>query len=98
MTGSVPAPTTSKPFARRTRVKLLRVNSDYSKPYPPDDDNKLWWDRLKAALVQRLRQRDPCADTKCLANAVRRHLGDERQMRCWPSSRGPSRGTRSRRH
>ena len=50
MTGSVPAPTASKPFARRTRVKLRRVNSDYSKPYPPDGDNKLWWDRLKAAL------------------------------------------------
>jgi hypothetical protein len=35
----------------RTRVKLQRVNSDYSKPVPPDGyDNKLWWDRLKAAL------------------------------------------------
>ena len=50
MTGSVPAPTTSKPPARRTRVKLRRVNSDYSKPYPPDGDNQLWWGRLKAAL------------------------------------------------
>jgi hypothetical protein len=50
MTGSVPAPTTSKPLARRTRVKLRRINSDYSKPYPPDGDNKLWWSRLKAAL------------------------------------------------
>jgi hypothetical protein len=50
MTGSVPAPTTSKPLARRTRVKLRRINSDYSKPYPPDGDNKLWWERLKKAL------------------------------------------------
>ena len=51
MTGSVPARTISKPLARRTRVKLQRVNSDYSKPVPPDgNDNKLWWDRLKAAL------------------------------------------------
>jgi hypothetical protein len=32
------------------RVKLRRINSDYSKPYPPDGDNKLWWGRLKAAL------------------------------------------------
>ena len=50
MTGSVPAATTSKPLARRTRVKLRRINSDYSKPYPPDGDNKLWWARLKKAL------------------------------------------------
>jgi hypothetical protein len=40
MTSSVPAPTASKPLGRRTRVKLRRVNSDYSKPYPPDGDNK----------------------------------------------------------
>ena len=47
---SVPAPTTSKRHARRTRVKLRRINSDYSKPYPPDGEHKRWWDRLKAAL------------------------------------------------
>lgn len=35
---------------RRTRVKLRRVNSDLSKPYPPDGDQQHWWDRLKAAL------------------------------------------------
>ena len=97
MTGSVPAPTTSKPFARRTRVKLRRVNSDYSKPYPPDGDNKLWWDRLKAALGT-TSSRDPCADTERLAAALWRHLRDERQRGAWPSSRGPSRRTRSRRH
>jgi hypothetical protein len=36
MTETVPAPTrsVSKPSARRTRVKLRRVNSDFSKPYP----------------------------------------------------------------
>ena len=45
----VPAPITSKP-PRKTRVKLQRINSDYSKPYPPDGENKLWWNRLKAAL------------------------------------------------
>src|SRR5882762_6643906 len=50
MNDIVPAPTTSKPLARKTRVKLRRINSDYSKPYPPDGDNKVWWDRLKAAL------------------------------------------------
>ena len=53
MTSSVPAPTASKPLGRRTRVKLRRVNSDYSKPYPPDGDNKLWWERLKKALGTR---------------------------------------------
>jgi hypothetical protein len=36
--------------ARRTRVKLRRVNCDFSKPYPPDGGEKHWWDRLKAAL------------------------------------------------
>jgi hypothetical protein len=29
---------------------LRRVNCDFSKPYPPGGDGKLWWDRLKAAL------------------------------------------------
>jgi hypothetical protein len=52
MTDTVPAPITSvsKPPARRTRVKLRRINCDFSKPYPPDGDQKRWWDRLKAAL------------------------------------------------
>ena len=52
MTDPVPAPIAplSKPSTRRTRVKLRRINSDYSKPYPPDGETKLWWDRLKAAL------------------------------------------------
>jgi hypothetical protein len=40
----------AKPPGRRTRVKLRRVNSDFSKPYPPNGDEKRWWDRLKAAL------------------------------------------------
>ena len=43
----IPVPKRSTP---RTRVKLRRINSDYSKPYPPDGGGKLWWDRLKAAL------------------------------------------------
>ncbi len=52
MTDTAPVPITSvsKPSARRTRVKLRRVNSDFSKPYPPAGGEKLWWDRLKAAL------------------------------------------------
>jgi hypothetical protein len=40
----------SKPPARRTRVKLRRINCDFSKVYPPDGDAKRWWDRLKTAL------------------------------------------------
>ncbi len=52
MTDNVPASAApiSKLSTRRTRVKLRRINSDYSKPYPPDGDAKGWWDRLKAAL------------------------------------------------
>ena len=50
MNDIVPAPATPKPLPRKTRVKLRRINSDYSKPYPPDGDNKVWWDRLKVAL------------------------------------------------
>ena len=52
MTDIIPAPTpsVSKPSAGRTRVKLRRVNCNSSKPYPPDGNGKLWWDRLKAAL------------------------------------------------
>ena len=52
MTETVPAPTkfVSKRSARRTRVKLRRVDCNFSKPYPPDGDQRRWWDRLKAAL------------------------------------------------
>jgi hypothetical protein len=52
MTGTVAVPSTSvaKPPGRRTRVKLKRINSDFSKPYPPDGDQRRWWGRLKAAL------------------------------------------------
>lgn len=52
MTEIAPAPiaTGSKQPGRRTRVKLRRVTSDFSKPYPPDGDAKRWWDRLKASL------------------------------------------------
>src|SRR5215471_5016166 len=50
MFDSVPAPTTSKRHARRTRVKLRRINSDFSKAFPPDGEPKRWWDRLKKAL------------------------------------------------
>jgi hypothetical protein len=52
MTGTEPAPRAPivTPPTRRTRVRLRRINSDYSKPYPPDGDGKRWWERLKAAL------------------------------------------------
>ncbi len=52
MSDSVPAPTSpvSKLSARRTRVKLRRVDCNFSKPYPPNGDEKRWWDRLKAAM------------------------------------------------
>lgn len=52
MTGTVAVPSTfvAKQPRRRTRVKLKRINSDFSKPYPPDGDQRRWWDRLKSAL------------------------------------------------
>jgi hypothetical protein len=52
MTDHVPAPAApvSKPLNRRTRVKLQRIDCNFSKPYPPDGDGRRWWDRLKAAL------------------------------------------------
>src|SRR5262245_38517990 len=53
MTNTIPAPTTSvskSSASRRTRVRLRRVNANFSKPYPPDGDQKRWWDRLKSAL------------------------------------------------
>jgi hypothetical protein len=45
-----PVPSVQKIVARRTRVRLRRVSSEYSKPYPPDGEQRQWWDRLKAAL------------------------------------------------
>jgi hypothetical protein len=39
---AVPRAPVAKPPGRRTRVKLRRVNSDFSKPYPPDGDEKRW--------------------------------------------------------
>src|ERR1700719_921523 len=51
MSDTLPAPAApSKPLTRKTRVRLRRINSDYSKPYPPDGYGKRWWERLKAAL------------------------------------------------
>jgi hypothetical protein len=41
---------TTKAAAPRTRVALRRVNSNLSKPYPPNGQEKLWWERLKTAL------------------------------------------------
>ena len=31
-------------------LSLRPINCNYSKPYPPDGYNKIWWERLKAAL------------------------------------------------
>jgi hypothetical protein len=49
-TSAVPSTSVAKPPGRRTRVRLKRINSDFSKAYPPDGEHKRWWDRLKAAL------------------------------------------------
>lgn len=32
------------------KVRLRRINADFSKPYPPAGEVKQWWDRLKAAV------------------------------------------------
>ncbi len=45
-----PIASVSKPSARRTRVKLRRVNADFSKPYPPDGDQKRWWGPTEGRL------------------------------------------------
>jgi hypothetical protein len=44
MTETVTVPSTSvaKPLGRRTRVRLKRINCDFSKPYPPNGDEKRW--------------------------------------------------------
>src|SRR5260370_33480130 len=51
MTDKVPTPAAPiEPLNRRIRVKLQRIDCNFSKPYPPDGDQRRWWDRLKAAL------------------------------------------------
>jgi hypothetical protein len=40
----------SQPRRPPVRVKLRRVNANFSKSYPPDGENKDWWRRLKRAL------------------------------------------------
>ena len=51
MSDNVPAAVPiAKTLDQKDAVKLRRINSDFSKPYPPDGDGKLWWNRLKAAL------------------------------------------------
>ncbi len=45
--------TTVGPLVSRSkpvRVKLRRINADVGKPYPPAEDAKVWWARLKVAL------------------------------------------------
>ncbi|MGL3210953.1 hypothetical protein [Bradyrhizobium sp. BR 1433] len=38
------------PRSKPVRVKLRRINADIEKAYPPAEDAKVWWSRLKAAL------------------------------------------------
>ncbi|MEY9189153.1 hypothetical protein [Bradyrhizobium ottawaense] len=45
-TALIPPASRQKPV----RVKLRRINADIEKPYPPAEDAKVWWARLKAAL------------------------------------------------
>jgi hypothetical protein len=45
-----PLVTSSEPRPAPVRVGLKRINADLSKAYPPDDDGKIWWARLKKAL------------------------------------------------
>jgi len=102
MTDTAPVPITSvsKPSARRTRVKLRRVNSDFSKPYPPAGGEKLWWDRLKAALgttFQRLCDATLVQIQNASRMPVGRHLGDERQRRAGHHRSRRAKKTRSRR-
>jgi hypothetical protein len=50
MNNGVTAPNLPTRTRARTRVKLRRVNCNYSTPYPPDGLEKVWWARLKAAM------------------------------------------------
>ena len=51
MTGQAKLPATLTPVpSARARVKLHRVNCNRHKPYPPAGQEKVWWDRLKAAM------------------------------------------------
>jgi hypothetical protein len=38
------------PRSRSVRVRLRRINADFSRPYPVAGEAKQWWDRLKAAM------------------------------------------------
>jgi hypothetical protein len=38
------------PGAPRVRVKLRQATSQFSKVYPPDGQEEIWWERLKKAL------------------------------------------------
>jgi hypothetical protein len=41
------------PHPPPVRVKLRRSNANLAKPYPPDGEARIWWDRLKKALGTR---------------------------------------------
>ena len=81
----------------RARVKLQRVNCNYSKPYPPDGQAKLWWERLMKALGT-TSSAFVNATLVQIQNASRLprgwDFGDECQCRSSPSSRARSRRTK----
>ncbi len=43
-------PASNAPRRPPVRVRLKRINANYSKPYPPDGLAKEWWARLQKAL------------------------------------------------
>jgi hypothetical protein len=47
---AIPSRSVAKAPTHRVRVRLRRVNCNYSTPYPPDGYGKAWWERLKVAL------------------------------------------------
>ena len=85
MTGRAKLPATVTPVpSARARVKLRRVNCNRHKPYPPAGQEKVWWDRLKAAMgttSSDFVNATLVADPECISAAGRRDLGDQRQ-RC----------------
>jgi hypothetical protein len=49
-TNNALTPVANHPGRPPVRVKLRRVNANLAKNYPPDGENKVWWQRLKKAL------------------------------------------------
>jgi hypothetical protein len=49
-TNNALTPVANHPGRPPVRVKLRRVNANLAKNYPPDGENKVWWQRLKKAF------------------------------------------------